>query len=117
MHLVEKNAYSAQKPHQKICHSFRNGGSSKSRSICIKKNNIRLLPFVELLEINYQNLTENQVLENLIIIQMYTHMEQVPNVEEQLVFPFENITENHLVVDLIYNIRFLKTLPKKAQNH
>ena len=48
---------------------------------------------------------------------MYT-VGTFPNVEETLHFPFENITENHLVIDLIYNptlSKFLKTLPKRRK--
>jgi hypothetical protein len=75
----------------------------------LKKNNIPFITVSRTTEINYQNLTENQVLENLIIIQC-TPVGTFPNVEEILVFPFENITENHLVIDLIYNPTLSKFL-------
>ena len=74
---------------------------AKAVQFVLKKNNIPFITVSRTTEINYQNLTENQVLENLIIIQCT--LRNFSNVEETLVFPFENITENHLVIDLIYN--------------
>ena len=85
--------------------------------ILLKKNNIPFITVSRTTEINYQNLTENKVLENLIIIQC-TPVGTFPIVEETLHFPFDNITENHLVIDLIYNptlSKFLKNAAEKVQ--
>lgn len=110
----EKTLLLHKKPHQKSAIVLGNGGAAKAIQFVLKKNNIPFITVSRTTEINYQNLTENQVLENLIIIQC-TPVGTFPNVEETLVFPFENITENHLVIDLIYNPTLSKFLKNAAE--
>jgi shikimate dehydrogenase len=38
-----------------------------------------------------------------------------PNVEESVSFPFEGITENHLIIDLIYNPEYTKFIRNCAE--
>ena len=89
-----------KKPHQKSAIVLEMEEQQKAVQFVLKRIIFLLLRFLELRKFNYQNLTENQVFRKLIIIQC-TPVELFPNVEETLVFPFENITENHLVIDLI----------------
>ena len=110
----EKTLLLHKKPHQKSAIVLGNGGAAKAVQFVLKKNNIPFITVSRTTEINYQNLTENQVLENLIIIQC-TPVGTFPNVEETLHFPFENITENHLVIDLIYNPTLSKFLKNAAE--
>ena len=110
----EKTLLLHKKENQKTAIILGNGGAAKAVQYILKKNNIPYITVSRTTEINYQNLTENQVLENLIIIQC-TPVGTFPNVEETLHFPFENITENHLVIDLIYNPTLSKFLKNAAE--
>ena len=110
----EKTLLLHKKPHQNSAIVLGNGGAAKAVQFVLKKNNIPFITVSRTTEINYQNLTANQVLENLIIIQC-TPVGTFPNVEETLHFPFENITENHLVIDLIYNPTLSKFLKNTAE--
>ncbi len=84
MHLDFEKHFLRTKNHtKKSAIVLGNGGAAKSRSICIKKNSIPFITVSRTTEINYQNLTENQVLDNLIIIQC-TPVGTFPNVEETL---------------------------------
>lgn len=64
--------------------------------------------------LNFENLAQEMVSENLIIIQT-TPVGTFPNFEESLNFPFEALTENHLVIDLIYNPDLTLFLKKAAE--
>jgi len=110
----EKTLLLHKKPHQNSAIVLGNGGAAKAVQFVLKKNNIPFITVSRTTEINYQNLTANQVLENLIIIQC-TPVGTFPNVEETLHFPFENIKENHLVIDLIYNPTLSKFLKNAAE--
>ncbi len=68
----EKTLLLHKKPHQKSAIVLGNGGAAKAVQFVLKKNNIPFITVSRTTEINYQNLTENQVLKNLIIRTMYT---------------------------------------------
>jgi hypothetical protein len=60
----EKTLLLHKKPHQKSAIVLGNGGAAKAVQFVLKKNNIPFITVSRTTEINYQNLTENQVLEN-----------------------------------------------------
>lgn len=91
-----------------------NGGAAKAVKYVLKKHNIPFITVARNLEINFENISENLVKENLIIIQC-TPVGTFPNTDDTLEFPFEYITENHLVIDLIYNPTVSKFLKKSAE--
>ena len=69
-------------------------------------------------ELNFDKLTPEIVKEHTLIIQT-TPVGTFPNVEDCLIFPFEGLSEQHLIIDLIYNpnyTKFIKMLLKKEQN-
>ncbi len=103
----EKTLLLHKKENQKTAIILGNGGAAKAVQFVLKKNNIPYITVSRTTEINYENLNTEQVKNHLIIIQC-TPVGTFPNVEDCLKFPFEAITENHLVIDLIYNPEYSK---------
>ncbi|GGP04409.1 shikimate 5-dehydrogenase [Cloacibacterium rupense] len=112
----EKTLLLHKKEHQKTAIILGNGGAAKAVQFILKKNNIPYITVSRTTKINYENLNIEQVKDHLIIIQC-TPVGTFPNVEDCLKFPFEGITENHLIIDLIYNpeySKFIKNCAKKG---
>ena len=103
----EKTLLLHKKENQKTAIILGNGGAAKAVQYILKKNNIPYITVSRTTEINYENLSTDHVKNNLIIIQC-TPVGTYPNVEDCLDFPFEGITENHLIIDLIYNPEYTK---------
>lgn len=110
----EKTLLLHKKENQKTAIILGNGGAAKAVQYILKKNNIPYLTVSRTTELNYNNLSAEQVKENLIIIQC-TPVGTFPNVEDSLPFPLEGITENHLVIDLIYNPEYTKFIRNCAE--
>lgn len=91
-----------------------NGGAAKAVKYVLKKYHIPFEIVSRKTEINFDNLTEEMVREYKIIIQC-TPVGTFPNTEDCLNFPFGGITEEHFVIDLIYNPPQTAFL-KKAKN-
>ena len=91
-----------KKEHQKKALILGNGGASKAVKFVLEKHNIPYLVVARSLELNFETLTEKLVSEHQIVIQC-TPVGTFPNVEDCLEFPFDDLTINHLVIDLIYN--------------
>ena len=110
----EKTLLLHKKENQKTAIILGNGGAAKAVQYILKKNNIPYITVSRTTEINYENLSADQVKNNLIIIQC-TAVGTYPNVEDCLDFPFEGITENHLIIDLIYNPEYTKFIRNCAE--
>lgn len=110
----EKTLLLHKKDHQKTAIVLGNGGAAKAVKFILKKNNIPFTTVSRNTEINYDNLTPEQIKENLIIIQC-TPVGTFPNVEDSVQIPFEGIGENHLVIDLVYNPEYSKFIKKAAE--
>ena len=110
----EKTLLLHQKEFQKTAIILGNGGAAKAVQFVLKKNNIPYMTVSRTTEVNYENLTEDLVKENLIIIQS-TPVGTFPNVEDCVKFPFEAITEKHLIIDLIYNPEYSKFIKKASE--
>ncbi len=110
----EKTLLLHKKENQKTAIILGNGGAAKAVQYILKKNNIPYITVSRTTEINYENLSTDQVKNNLIIIQC-TPVGTYPNVEDCLDFPFEGITENHLIIDLIYNPEYTKFIRNCAE--
>jgi len=110
----EKTLLLHQKEFQKTAIILGNGGAAKAVQFVLKKNKIPYIAVSRTTEINYENLTEDLVKENLIIIQC-TPVGTFPNVEDCVAFPFEAITEKHLIIDLIYNPEYSKFIKKASE--
>jgi shikimate dehydrogenase len=110
----EKTLLLHKNEHQKTAIILGNGGAAKAVQYVLKKNQIPYITVSRTTEINYENLSENLVKENLIIIQC-TPVGTFPNIEDSVPFPFDGITENHLIIDLIYNPEYTKFIRNCAE--
>lgn len=91
-----------------------NGGAAKAVKFVLTKHNIPFITVSRNTEINYENLTPEQVSENLIIIQC-TPVGTFPNVEDSVQIPFEALGKNHLIIDLVYNPEYSKFIKNAAE--
>lgn len=95
-----------------------NGGAAKAVKYVLNKHSIPFEVVSRKTEINFENLTEEMVREHKIIIQC-TPVGTFPNTEDCLNFPFDGITNEHFVIDLIYNppkTAFLKNAEHQGAN-
>lgn len=90
-----------------------NGGAAKAVQYVLAKNNIPYKTVSRKSDLNFENITPKLVSENRLIIQC-TPVGTFPNVQDCLDFPFEGITEKHLVIDLIYNPTYTEFIKKAA---
>lgn len=90
-----------------------NGGAAKAVKYILKKHNIPFKTVARNLDLNFENLCSNLVENHLIIIQC-TPVGTFPNEQDCLNFPFDALTEKHLVIDLIYNPNFTQFLKNAA---
>lgn len=92
------------------------GGAAKAVKFVLKKH---LIPFKIISRkgnINFKNLTKEIVSEHPLIIQC-TPVGTFPNTQDCLPFPFQGLSTEHLIIDLIYNpeqTRFLYHAEKKG---
>ncbi|MEA1850426.1 shikimate dehydrogenase [Chryseobacterium sp. MHB01] len=110
----EKTLLLHKKPHQKSAIILGNGGAAKAVKYILDKNNIPSVTVSRNTEINYRNLQRKTVQDHKIIIQC-TPVGTFPNVEECLDFPFEGITKDHLIIDLIYNPNYTQFIIKASE--
>lgn len=110
----EKTLLLHKKPHQESAIILGNGGAAKAVKYILEKNNIPSVTVSRNTEINYLNLDRKMVEDHKIIIQC-TPVGTFPNVEECLDFPFEGITKDHLIIDLIYNPSYTQFIIKASE--
>lgn len=92
-----------------------NGGAAKAVQYVLNKYAVPYKTVTRNGELNYDTLTNELVRDNLLIIQC-TPVGTFPNVENCLQFPFDALTENHLVIDLIYNPDYTEFIRNAAEN-
>ncbi|CEJ70456.1 shikimate dehydrogenase family protein [Chryseobacterium oranimense] len=98
----EKTLLLHKKPHQDKALILGNGGAAKAVKYVMDKHGIPSIIISRNSEVNFNNLDSDTVRDYKIIIQC-TPVGTFPNVEDCLEFPFEGITSEHLIIDLIYN--------------
>ncbi len=91
-----------------------NGGAAKAVQYVLKKNDIPFQTVSRKGGLNFGNLTAETVSQNALIIQC-TPVGTFPNVDDCLDFPFEGITDHHLVIDLIYNPNYTSFIKKASE--
>jgi shikimate dehydrogenase len=115
----EKSIFPLIKKHHKRALILGTGGASKAIAYALKKNDIKF-KFVSRnpegkKEISYQDLTE-EIMEKYQIIINSSPVGTSPNTDRCPDIPYQFITENHLLYDLIYNPEVTTFLAKgKAQ--
>lgn len=110
----EKTLFLHKKPHQDTALILGNGGAAKAVQYVLDKHGISALTVARTSEVNFQNLSKETVGNHKIIIQC-TPVGTFPNVDDCLDFPFEGLTEDHLVIDLIYNPNYTKFITKASE--
>lgn len=90
-----------------------NGGAAKAVKFILEKHGIPYQSVFRKGDVNFENLPEEQVKNHLIIIQC-TPVGTFPNVSDCVEFPFEALSAEHLVIDLIYNPAQTEFLKKAA---
>ncbi len=91
-----------------------NGGAAKAVKYILDKHNIPSKTISRSTEINFENLDKTTVENHKIIIQC-TPVGTFPNVEDRLSFPFEGLSADHLVIDLIYNPNYTQFIIKASE--
>ena len=87
------------------------GGASKAVQYVFKKNNIKITIISRKSSRNYNNLTKEDIINNLIIINTTT-LGMYPDIKSYPKIPYEYLNKNHLVYDLVYNPKKTKFLEK-----
>ncbi|MFC7346960.1 shikimate dehydrogenase family protein [Chryseobacterium zhengzhouense] len=111
----EKTLIAHKKPHHESALVLGNGGAAKAVQYVLDKNNIPYKTISRKSDLNFENLDLKTVAENKLIIQC-TPVGTFPNTDDCLKFPFEALTNQHLVIDLIYNPECSKFILNSAQN-
>jgi len=92
-----------------------NGGASKAVQYVLTKNKINFKVISRYGEIKYENLSNLDIINNLILINT-TPLGMYPNVHSFPKIPYNLLSEKHLVYDLVYNPKetvFLKKARKQ----
>ena len=96
------------------------GGASKAVAHVFKKIGIDVLYISRTpksqKEFNYSDINEHMINACKVIVNC-TPVGTFPNVEDCIDFPFQHLTKDHLVIDLIYNPAKTKFLRKALENN
>ena len=110
----EKSLLIHKKPYHTKALILGDGGAAKAVKFILEKHNIAHKTVSRKSELNFENLTSDLVSEHLLIIQC-TPVGTFPNIEDCVSFPFEALSNQHYIIDLIYNPTET-TFIKKARN-
>lgn len=109
----EKTLLIHKKEHHQNALILGNGGAAKAVQYVLEKYGIDYKTVSRNGKLNFENLTEELVKKSPLIIQC-TPVGTYPNTEEFLDFPFSGLTDQHLVIDLIYNPEYTAFLKRSA---
>lgn len=90
------------------------GGAAKAVKYVLQKHEIPYLTVARNTDLNFKTLDEDLVKAHQLIIQC-TPVGTFPHVDHCLQFPFEALSKNHTVIDLIYNPEITQFLKNAAQ--
>ena len=110
----EKTLLLHKKPHHDSAIILGNGGAAKAVKYVLDKHGIPSVTVSRSTEINYDNLDAATV-ENYKLIIQCTPVGTFPNVEDCLNFPFEGLSKDHLIIDLIYNPNYTRFIINAAE--
>lgn len=104
----EKTLLLHMKPHHQSAMILGNGGAAKAVKYVLDKMQIPNITVARSSEeFNFKNISAETVRNHQMIIQT-TPVGTFPNVDDCLDFPFDGITDQHLIIDLIYNPNYTK---------
>ncbi|SFZ96107.1 shikimate dehydrogenase [Chryseobacterium limigenitum] len=110
----EKTLLLHKKSHQDSALILGNGGAAKAVKYALDKHGISSKIISRNSEINFDNLDKETVQNHKIIVQC-TPVGTFPNVEDCLNFPFEGLSKEHLIIDLIYNPNYTQFIIKASE--
>ncbi|KPH11093.1 shikimate dehydrogenase [Chryseobacterium sp. ERMR1:04] len=110
----EKTLLLHKKAHQDSALILGNGGAAKAVKYALDKHGISSKIISRNSEINFENLDKETVQNHKIIVQC-TPVGTFPNVEDCLDFPFEGLSKDHLIIDLIYNPNYTQFIIKASE--
>ena len=93
-----------------------NGGAAKAVKYVLEKHAIPFKVVARTHELNFETLSAKDVSENHLIIQT-TPVGTFPKTEDVLPFPFEALTDQHLIIDLIYNPIYTEFIIRAAERN
>lgn len=111
----EKTLLAHKKNHHKAALVLGNGGAAKAIQYVLEQNQIPYKTVSRKSELNFENLDAETVSEHQIIIQC-TPVGTFPNVEDCVNFPFNALSNQHLIIDLIYNPECSKFIINASEN-
>jgi shikimate dehydrogenase len=110
----EKTLLLHKKNHQDTALVLGNGGAAKAVQYILEKHGIRFITVSRRSETNFENLNSETVRSHKIIVQC-TPVGTFPDVESCLDFPFDGLSGDHLVIDLIYNPNYTQFIMKASE--
>lgn len=110
----EKTLLLHKKSHQDSALILGNGGAAKAVKYALDKHGISSKIISRNSKINFDNLDKETVQNHKIIVQC-TPVGTFPNVEDCLNFPFEGLSKEHLIIDLIYNPNYTQFIIKASE--
>ncbi|MEH7888781.1 shikimate dehydrogenase [Elizabethkingia meningoseptica] len=110
----EKTLLAHRKEHHTSALILGDGGAAKAVKYVLDKHHITHQTISRKSDLNFENLTPEVVRGHTLIIQT-TPVGTFPNVEDCLLFPFEGLSEQHLIIDLIYNPNYTKFIKNAAE--
>lgn len=103
-----------RKEHHQNALILGDGGAAKAVQYVFKQLNVPFVTYSRKGDLKLSELGSAVLEENQIVVQC-TPVGTFPNIEVTIDFPFENLTNRHLVIDLIYNPSETKFLNLAAQ--
>ncbi|EJL69972.1 shikimate dehydrogenase family protein [Chryseobacterium populi] len=110
----EKTLLLHKKAHHTSALILGNGGAAKAVKYILDKHGISSKTVARTSELNFENLDKETVRNHQLIIQT-TPVGTFPNVEDCLGFPFEGLSNEHLIIDLIYNPNYTQFIINAAE--
>jgi len=112
----EKTLLIHKKAHHQSALILGDGGAAKAVKYVLEKYQIPYKTVSRKGFLNFNNLSEKDVSQNLLVIQT-TPVGTFPNTEDTLLFPFNALTDKHLIIDLIYNPSYTKFIQLASEKN
>ncbi len=112
----EKTLLLHRRPHQESALILGDGGAAKAVRYVLDKLGISNITVSRKSEISFDTLDEETVRRHKIIVQC-TPVGTFPHVEDCLEFPFQGLSGEHLVIDLIYNPDYTRFILQAAERN
>lgn len=110
----EKTLLLHKKPQHTSALILGDGGAAKAVKYVLDKNGISSETVSRKAILNFDNLDIKTVQNHKLIIQT-TPVGTFPNVDDCLNFPFEGLSKEHLIIDLIYNPNYTQFIIKASE--